>query len=266
MEHMALGLVLLAATLATGNPPRHQDHGAIVEVPLDMAPNSFDDQYRGCSRRTGELLVELNRTEFAKKNVYAEAWTLAITEWRSRQSRQGHIPQTPALRMEQAVALLTYTQQGRLYKEFNVAVREAGRSREQYLDGFHFKTLHFLLSEALRLLRDTQTRRCHHVYRGVRGIRFITQKGQTIRFGQFTSSSLDYNRAQFFGNDTFFSVVSCYGVAIQKYSYFPSEEEVLIPPFEVFEVTAVVHNGDRAHIHLCSYNTSSTYNCVLAKG
>ncbi|XP_010132214.1 PREDICTED: GPI-linked NAD(P)(+)--arginine ADP-ribosyltransferase 1, partial [Buceros rhinoceros silvestris] len=147
----------------------------------------------------------------------------------------------------------------------NAAVRKAGRSHEQYLDGFHFKTLHFLLSEALRLLRDAPTHRCHRVYRGVRNIRFTAQKGQTIRFGQFTSTSLDYDRAWSFGNDTFFSVETCYGVPIQDYSYFPSEEEVLIPPFEVFEVTGVIHNGDRAHIHLHSYNTSSTYNCVLAK-
>ncbi|XP_009462411.1 PREDICTED: GPI-linked NAD(P)(+)--arginine ADP-ribosyltransferase 1, partial [Nipponia nippon] len=121
MEHLALGLVLLAGTLATGSPLHRRDLKSVKEMALDMVPTSFDDQYWGCSRMMEEELKELNRTEFANNSVYAEAWTKATTEWRNR---RGHFAQAPALRPEHAIALLAYTQQGPLFRVFNAAVRE----------------------------------------------------------------------------------------------------------------------------------------------
>ncbi|XP_074775687.1 GPI-linked NAD(P)(+)--arginine ADP-ribosyltransferase 1 isoform X2 [Athene noctua] len=262
MGHLALGLVLLAGTLAASSPPRRRDLGPLQEAALDMAPNSFDDQYRGCSRLMEEELEELNRTEIAINSVYAEAWTHAAAQWRTQ---QGHVPRPPALQPEHAVALLAYTTQEPLYREFNAAVREAGRSREKYLGAFHFKVLHFLLTEALRVLREAQPRRCHHVCRGVPGIRFSAQQHQSVRFGQFTSTSLQYGICQQFGQDTIFWVETCYGAHIRNFSFYPGEEEVLIPPFEIFEVTNVTHHGNGALIQLRSRDTRSTYNCELVK-
>ncbi|KAF1493515.1 Erythroblast NAD(P)(+)--arginine ADP-ribosyltransferase, partial [Megadyptes antipodes antipodes] len=266
MERLALGLVLLAGTLATSSPLRRRDLNSIKEVELDMVLTSFDDQYRGCSRMMEEELEELNRTEFAN-SIYAEAWTHAATEWRNR---QGRVPQLRVLRPEQEVALLAYTMSGSLsdplYKKFNKAVREAGCSRREYLDTFHFKALHFLLTKALHALQDAQPRRCYRVYRGIRDIRFTAWPGQSIRFGQFASSSFVKEKAQqSFGQDTFFSVETCYGVPIRDFSFFPNEEEVLIPPFEIFEVTDVARDGDRALIHLRSQDAHSNHNCEWVK-
>uniref|UniRef100_A0A663M3K0 NAD(P)(+)--arginine ADP-ribosyltransferase n=1 Tax=Athene cunicularia TaxID=194338 RepID=A0A663M3K0_ATHCN len=248
MGHLALGLVLLAGTLAASSPPRQRDLDPLQEVALDMAPNSFDDQYRGCSHLMEEELEELNRTEIAINNIYAKAWTHAAAEWRIR---QGHVPRPPALRPEHAVALLAYTTQEPLYREFNAAVREV---------------LHFLLTEALRVLREAQPRRCHRVYRGVPGICFSAQQHQSMRFGQFTSTSLQYNISQLFGQDTIFLVETCYGAHISNFSSFPGEEEVLIPPFKSFEVTDVAHHGNGALIQLRSRDARSTCNCELVKG
>ncbi|KAM6144693.1 LOW QUALITY PROTEIN: erythroblast NAD(P)(+)--arginine ADP-ribosyltransferase-like [Phoenicopterus ruber ruber] len=261
MEHLALGLVLLTGTLATSSPPHRRGLNPIKEVALDRAPSSFDDQYQGCSRLMEQELQELNRTEFANNSVYAKAWTLAAAEW---QSRQGRVPQPRVLRPEQAVALLAYTMESPLYEAFNAAVREAGRSREEYLGAFHFKALHFLLTQALQA-PDAQRRRCHRVYRGVRGIHFTARHRQSIRFGRFTSTSLRKESTWPFGHDTFFSVETCYGVPIGVYSFYPEEEEVLIPPFESFEVTNITRDGDRALIQLRSQAASSTYNCELVK-
>ncbi|XP_075577370.1 GPI-linked NAD(P)(+)--arginine ADP-ribosyltransferase 1 [Pelecanus crispus] len=263
MAHLALGLVLLAGTLAAGSPLRRRDPNHVTEVVLDMARNSFDDRYQGCRRMMEEELEELNRTEFNNNKVYATAWTLASDTWRSQQSR---VPQPPVLLPpNQAIALLAYTMQDPLYQAFNAAVREAGRSHKEYLHNFHFKVLHFLLSEALRALRDAQPHRCHDVYRGVQGIRFATQHHQSIRFGQFTSTSLEINTMERFGQDTIFSVQTCYGVPIGRFSFFPGEEEVLIPPFEVFEVTNVTRKRDSTVIQLRAQDTLSTYNCEFVK-
>ncbi|KAF1642898.1 Erythroblast NAD(P)(+)--arginine ADP-ribosyltransferase, partial [Eudyptes chrysocome] len=262
MERLALGLVLLAGTLATSSPLRRRDLKSIKEVALDMAPDSFDDQYQGCSRTMEEKLQELNRTEFANNSIYAEAWTHAATEWRKW---QGRVPQLQVLRPEQEIALLAYTwngsRSGPLHKPFNKAVCTAGRS----LDTFHFKALHFLLTKALHALQDALPRCCYCVYRGIEGIRFTAQPGQSMRFGYFASSSFLKKNAERFGLDTIFSVETCYGVPIRDFSFFPNEEEVLIPPFEIFNVTNVARDGNRALIHLRSQDARSNYNCEWVK-
>ncbi|KAM4851086.1 GPI-linked NAD(P)(+)--arginine ADP-ribosyltransferase 1 isoform X2 [Urocitellus parryii] len=166
------------------------------ETPLDMAPASFDDQYTGCAAAMMAALTDLNHTEFQTNKVYAEGWALANSQWQERQA-WGSVwglsptrlpPPPPGFRDEHGVALLAYTANSPLHKEFNAAVREAGRSRAHYLHHFSFKTLHFLLTEALQLLgRGQRSPQCRQVYRGVHGLRFRPAgPGATTR-----SASLD---------------------------------------------------------------------------
>ncbi|NWV01118.1 NARE ribosyltransferase, partial [Upupa epops] len=260
MNQLAASLMLLVATLASGSPALSD---AIEEVALDMASSSFDDQYRGCGRWMQEELAELNDTEFSLNPLYAEAWTVATREWRSR---RGH----RALRPELAVAILAYTWDGALFRAFNAAVREAGSSRQRYLGSFHFKVLHFLLSEALRVLRRTPSyqlgyqrgyQRCYQVYRGVKGVRFSGRRDQLVRLGHFTSASLREESARGFGQDTLFRLESCYGVPVRDFSFFAAEEEVLVPPYEVFQVANASRRGAGVTIELRSAGAFSAYNC-----
>ena len=184
-------------------------------------------------------------------------------EWRNR---WGRADRPPALRRDQATAMLAYTMEGKLYHQFNNATRGDGISRQHYLRSFPFKTLHFLLSRALHTLRESQPQQCYNVYRGVKGTRFTAQQGQVVRFGQFTSTSLKEKVAEGFGIDTFFFVNTCYGVPIMEFSDYPDENEVLIPPCEQFEVTTVTYKNGRSEIHLHSRGMYSTYNCEFVKG
>ncbi|NXH39354.1 NRT2 ribosyltransferase, partial [Dicaeum eximium] len=218
LDPLVWTLALLAMPVATT---------AIRVVPLDMAWASFDDQYRGCRHAMAALLPALNHLEFQQNPLFARVWVKAAAQWWSRGP-----PVTP-LSPAQAIAIMTFTMKD-TYKEFNDAVHVAGRSRRQYRDNFHFKTLHFLLTDALATLRDARGPRCHHVFRGVRGVRFEARRGDTVRFGRFTSTSLHKEIAQQFGTDTMFQVQTRQGVDIREFSSNPSEEEVLIPPFETF--------------------------------
>ncbi|NXV81632.1 NARE ribosyltransferase, partial [Atlantisia rogersi] len=225
---------------------------------LDMASNSFDDQYLGCSDKMEEELQELNRTEFESNKIYAAAWKKASA------MLQGHTSQPSVLKPAQAIALMAYTlETPSLYLNFNSAVRQAGHSREQYLHNFQFKAMHFLLTKALQALRKRG--QCYNVYRGVKKV-FTAQPGDTVRFGQFASTSLNKNCAESFGMGTIFSVQTCYGVPIWDFSYFATEKEVLIPPFEAFEVTSVTHKGNSARIELQSQGMHSNYNCEFVRG
>ncbi|NWU10317.1 NRT2 ribosyltransferase, partial [Cephalopterus ornatus] len=249
MELLPLVLVPLAANLATG----------IEDVALDMAPDSFDDQYQGCRSEMLKALPKLNSTEFSSNSVYATAWAKAAASWNK--------PLGSLQRWEQAIALRAYSMNTELYKEFNAAVRTAGRARQEYLDKFTFKVVHFLLTEALDDLWDAQTHpRCLHVYRGVRGIRFTAKPGDIVRFGQFTSTSLNQTVAKRFGTDTFFELHTCHGAAIWDFSFYPRQQEVLVPPFETFNVTSVTRQGDKIHIQLRPHGMHSNYNCAYSSG
>nr|XP_054495800.1 NAD(P)(+)--arginine ADP-ribosyltransferase 2-like [Agelaius phoeniceus] len=246
MALLAHTLALLAMTMATV---------AIKVVPLDMAQDSFDDQYWGCGPAMTKALPALYKFEFQKNPLFAKTWVKAEAEWHKRGS-----PVSPLASPKQAIAVMAYTMKY-LYKEFNAAVHVAGRSHQEYRNNFHFKTLHFLLTQALVTLRHAQNGQCRHVFRGVRDVHFKARPGQRVRFGQFTSTSLSKEVAQHYGTDTILQLHTCHGVDIHAFSYDPSSREVLIPPYETFQVTQVIWDGKRTWMWLRSAGTFSKYNC-----
>ncbi|POI20086.1 hypothetical protein CIB84_016168, partial [Bambusicola thoracicus] len=264
MELLALCWVLLAGTLlstsAASSALQEGDLGPIMKQ-MDMALNSFDDQYEGCEVSMWDEIEEVNHTEFSRNSFYADTWKKAAKEWQKRCRRPADCPQ---LRPEQAIAVLAYTAASRMCARFNAATRQGGRTHEDYLHSYHFKTLHFLLTQALLDLRASQPR-CYYVYRGVRGIRFMARRGMSVRFGQFTSSSRSKKATEKFGQDTLFVMKTCYGVPIKQLSFIEEEDEVLIPPFEVFEVTNFSNVNGRTKIRLRSKEKMSTHNCELLK-
>ncbi|KAM7037557.1 NAD(P)(+)--arginine ADP-ribosyltransferase 2-like [Passerculus sandwichensis] len=248
MAPLAHTLALLAMTVATV---------AITMVTLDMAQNSFDDQYLNCGPAMTEALPALNGSEFQENKKFSQAWVKATAEWQKRGSSSS--PLSPA----QAIALMAYKMND-VFREFNEAMRTAGRSCQEYRYNFHFKTLHFLLTQALQRLRCPN--KCLDVFRGVRTVQFNVTPGEKVRLSQFTFLSLDKTVAQRYGTDTMFEVHTCHGADIQKFSFNQSEKEVLIPPFETFAVTKVTREGKKVHIELRSTGNSSNYNCEWLRG
>ncbi|XP_071437963.1 erythroblast NAD(P)(+)--arginine ADP-ribosyltransferase-like [Pithys albifrons albifrons] len=249
MKLLPLVLVLLAGTLATG----------IEEIVLDMAPNSFDDHYLNCRPEMWKKLPVLHLSEVFSNSLYAQVWAEAAAK-RPR-------PLGTLQRREEAIALLAYSMRSGLYREFNTAVREGGRSLEHYLNNFNYKVMHFLLTEALGDLRKNKSHpACLHVYRGIKNISFTAKPGQIIRFGQFASSSLNKTRSEKFGTDTFFELDTCHGAKIEDFSAFPGQKEVLIPPFETFRVTRVSDTKNGTYIQLSSHGVHSKYSCAWLQG
>ncbi|XP_030920964.1 erythroblast NAD(P)(+)--arginine ADP-ribosyltransferase-like [Geospiza fortis] len=199
MALLAQTLALLAVTVATTG---------IEGVTLDMAPDSFDDQYQDCGPAMAEALSTLNRSELQQNPLFAQAWTKATAEWHKRGS-----PVSPLASPAHAIALMAYTMDD-LYREFNAAVRTAGRSSQEYRDNFHFKTLHFLLTDALATLRDAQKGQCRDAFLKVCGTRFEAQLGDTVRFGLFMPMFPSKQIGECPG-ETMLELRTCHGVELQ---------------------------------------------------
>uniref|UniRef100_A0A8C3Q3P9 NAD(P)(+)--arginine ADP-ribosyltransferase n=1 Tax=Geospiza parvula TaxID=87175 RepID=A0A8C3Q3P9_GEOPR len=250
MVPLAQTLALLAMAMATM---------AVDAIPLDMAPDSFDDQYKGCGPAMKAALLTLSWSEFEQNKKFAEVWAKAVAEWQS----QG--PSVSPLSPDQATAIMAFSMDGLTKSMFNDAVRVAGRSRQEYLDNFHFKTLHFLLTDALATLRDAQKGQCRDAFLKVCGTRFEAQLGDTVRFGLFMPVFPSKQIGECPG-ETMLELRTCHGVELQFSSEQPDEKVVLIPPFETFKVTQYTQEGDKTQIQLQSTGTFSKYNCEWLGG
>ncbi|KAM3679412.1 erythroblast NAD(P)(+)--arginine ADP-ribosyltransferase-like [Ammospiza maritima maritima] len=244
MAPLAQTLALLSMAMATM---------AVDVIPLDMAQGSFDDQYQGCGPAMTEALPALNNSEFEQNEKFAEVWVKAAAEWQSRG------PPVSPLSPDQATAIMAFSMR-RFSRMFNEAMRVAGRSSQEYRDNFHFKTQHFLLTDALATLRDTQKGQCQDTFLKVCNTRFEAQRGDTVRFGLFVPMFLSKPIGDC-SNATMLEVHTCHGVEIQFYSKYLEEKVVLIPPFETFKVTQYTREGDKTQIQLQSTGTYSKYNC-----
>ncbi|KAK6468576.1 erythroblast NAD(P)(+)--arginine ADP-ribosyltransferase-like [Huso huso] len=215
-------------------------------IPMDLAEDALDDQYQGC-RET--MLKNINTThlpsELNKNPALRKAWKIAQRETKRQRHKE--------LSLEQATAIYVYTMDDNdVYSAFNTAVRTGGTNYTE----FPFKAWHFYLTDALKRLRSNKEK-CYKVYRGV-NLTFTTAADNIVRFGQFASTSLKKNKAKEFGEKTLFTIRTCLGVRIEKYSAFNTEKEVLIPPFERFKV--IVVRGNKIQLEHIK-KKKSNFNC-----
>ncbi|XP_059191454.1 NAD(P)(+)--arginine ADP-ribosyltransferase 2-like [Centropristis striata] len=203
----------------------------LIRIPLSLFPDSIDDMYYSCSEK---MLIKVKRhylprsTREGLNSTYTKLCALKAMQNQDVYDR---------LSLNHFKALCAYTAGS--YDGLNQAVR---RGRASYKTSFEFHALHFLLSDAIRLLKVNQ-RSCHTSYRRS-NLLFCGELGQTIRFGSFASSSLNKDLRQF-GRRTCFEIHTCFGAYLKDYSEFSSDEdEVLIPPHEMFKIVSVDMSGE----------------------
>ncbi|KAK9978447.1 hypothetical protein ABG768_020198 [Culter alburnus] len=236
-----------------------QDHraAAVKIYPLNMALNSVDDQYKGCS----ENMTHLVKTKYLEKEMSASAEFNKT--W--QEGEENATKPEDNLQQIHSVAIHVYTNKdSKVYSNFTSATRT---DKQKYKEGtFKWYSLHFLLTEAIQILKKTQNR-CYVTYRGT-NVQFDVQNKE-VRLSSFSSSSLDRKVIQGFGNKSCFEIYTCEGANLTKYSKYPDEKEVLIPPYETFKVTAVRNRTDQPDLWcetvfvLNSTGKTSDLNCAL---
>ncbi|KAK7168291.1 hypothetical protein R3I94_002368 [Phoxinus phoxinus] len=206
-----------------------QDHSAAAGqiFPLDMAPNSVDDSYSGCRQKMAHLV----KTKYLKKEINNSA------KFKYYWQNSENIVKFPKdhLTRNQLIAIHVYTGKY-VYRQFNEDTRY-GKNHYKH-NTYKWYSLYFLLTEAVQILKKTHNK-CYYTYRGntVEFNKNVLNK--EIRFGSFTSSSLDRKVTQGFGTKSCFEIYTCESADVAKYSQYPYIKEVLIPPYEKFKVTAV---------------------------
>ncbi|XP_071989734.1 ecto-ADP-ribosyltransferase 5-like [Engystomops pustulosus] len=229
---------------------------------LDFNTNSFDDQYIGCSNQYEmDLMPKILTWEKSFNVAFGLAWDRAAQKW-NRLKRKVRLPSD--FRDEFGIATIVYTtdwpEGSPIYKELNGNVSMAGRSRRHYVMDFHYKALHFYLTRALQVLRR-HSKRQTKTYKVFRGIDKSLQVSEVedLRFGRFTSSSRNFEVAKGYSDGLFFEMTTCFGVDIHRISFFPEEQEVLIPVAEKFRF---VEKSGATYVLDSTCELCSHFNCT----
>ncbi|XP_051987629.1 NAD(P)(+)--arginine ADP-ribosyltransferase 2-like isoform X2 [Xyrauchen texanus] len=222
--------------------------------PLDMANKSVDDKYDDCRKETSDLVyTSLLKNEIDENPTYKDAWEEGKT-----------YAKTPAdnLTMNHSIAIYVYTAR-KVYADFNNAGRSGKHNYKRRL--YKWRSLQFLLTEVIQILNETQNQ-CHLTYRRTKVEFDKDVLNKEVRFGSFTSSSLNETAIKNFGNVSCFEIETCEGAYVANYSAHAEEEEVLIPPYEKFNVTDIKNNSWCKTVYvLKSLGTKSDLNCIVAK-
>ncbi|XP_040891210.1 erythroblast NAD(P)(+)--arginine ADP-ribosyltransferase-like [Toxotes jaculatrix] len=202
------------------------------DIPLSMVEDSVDDMYFGCNEAMMKMVSQKYSGEMYME-PFSRVWREAKVCAEKKQIHKGD----EALTTAHLEAICVYTSD-QLYKMFNDAVRT---NRSVYGSSFEFHSLHFLLTSAIQILNNYY---CHTAYRRT-SVRFSGQVNQRVRFGSFTSSSYNTDLTDF-GSETCFKIKTCTGAFLKDYSTFgDAEAEVLIPPYEVFNITQKIEDQQK---------------------
>ncbi|KAI1887600.1 hypothetical protein AGOR_G00191970 [Albula goreensis] len=225
----------------------------VDSVKMDMSPSAVDDQFLKC--RDGMLqkvLGGLLQQELRANSKFQKAWDKTVCD---SSIPNGTVQHTKALAM--------YTHEVKEFStEFDTAVQSQGGNASSY-EGFPFKALHFLLTDALRLLGGKGCGTvCHHSRN-----KYEVSEGAEVRFGRFIAVTSSCDDSETHDGGTLFEITSCTAVQVDNHACDPEEVDMLIQPFEVFKVLDVADNKidkyRRIRLNHTRTESYSNHDCYL---
>lgn len=169
--------------------------------------------------------------------------------------------------MEHTAALRAYTTGDTSFtKAFDDAVQTQGANVSTYQDDFHFKSLHFLLTDSMRLLSQ---KTCKTVYDFADNIQ-KAQKGSTVRFGRFNlvHSNFQSLTEVDIDGEVILNITSCFFAELGENICSTETDRVLLSPVEEFTVEDVKqqtfeHDTTFTMIVLKHFRVYSMHNCYI---
>ncbi|XP_019718211.1 T-cell ecto-ADP-ribosyltransferase 1-like [Hippocampus comes] len=220
---------------------------------LDMAPNAVDTLYEGCRKDTMEKLIrsDVLQQELSQDINFQKAWSEKCSTL------------LPGGVKEHTAALLAFANGGQAFKKaFNDAVETMGVNVSTYEDHFHYKSLHFLLTDAMSLVKP---KTCKNVYR-MSEMDYDVEKGARVRFGRFTSVQSDVSMKEDVEDGVYFNITTCFFVTLEGFCGL-TEDLAILSPAEEFTVEDVKQggNGDYTEIILKHSNLKATHKCYISR-
>ncbi|KAJ0055714.1 hypothetical protein NL108_009970 [Boleophthalmus pectinirostris] len=201
-------------------------------IELSMMNQSIDDMFSNCIDKMATQVQEVYFPREIQISPFRDAWkkatSCALKKLETLQTK------SKELTINHTKALCIYTLESpKVYEQLNTALRTGAPNYNT--TAFQYHALYFWITSALQIMNSCQTtyRRTKNVYNGI--------VNTTMRFGNLASSSLRPNMNDIiFGSVTCFHIKTCLGAYIGNFSTYPSEEEVLIPPYETFKIIKIV--------------------------
>ncbi|XP_037119264.1 T-cell ecto-ADP-ribosyltransferase 1 isoform X2 [Syngnathus acus] len=197
---------------------------------LDMAPNAVDLLYEGCRDDTMEKLIrsDVLQQELSQDVGFSTAWSDKCSML------------LPGGTKEHTSALLAFINGNHAFKKaFDDAVETMGVNASTYEEHFHYKSLHFLLTDAMSLVRQ---KRCKNVYR-VSETEYKVEKGVRVRFGRFTTVQTDLSIKEDVDGGVYFNITTCFYISLEGFCKL-TEDVAILSPTEEFTVEDVKPGGD----------------------
>ncbi|XP_053346892.1 ecto-ADP-ribosyltransferase 4-like isoform X3 [Clarias gariepinus] len=199
---------------------------------LDMASNAVDDAFSQCRDKMLKAVTEpdgLLQKELNASKEFKDLW--------SKHSGvcNKNIPGGTFYHID---ALQAYANSdSKFRKTFNDLVYSKGST---YKETFPFKSLHFLLTDSLRLLNRSNL--CKTVFYATSNS-YTARIGNEVRFGKFIKAiitlSSETEVVELEGGGTLFNITSCSVVNVEENTCKSEEVQCLISPTEVFKVQKV---------------------------
>ncbi|XP_062386822.1 GPI-linked NAD(P)(+)--arginine ADP-ribosyltransferase 1-like [Sardina pilchardus] len=222
---------------------------------MDLAPDAVDDAYSACREQMLQKVLAKDgilQTELSKDSVFKSAWNAS----------QGCDKTISGGQREHTQALQSFVNFRDLPKKVNKAVKTQGGNVDIYTNQFQYKSLHFLLMDAMRLLNKTE---CRTVFSST--FDDITAvKGADVRFGTFVSAEGDRSSAEegCYDGGTLFNITTWSVINVESNVCRSEETTMLISPVELFKVVDVNTNTEcEREIVLTSLGFKSDHDCYL---
>uniref|UniRef100_A0A3P8QN02 NAD(P)(+)--arginine ADP-ribosyltransferase n=1 Tax=Astatotilapia calliptera TaxID=8154 RepID=A0A3P8QN02_ASTCA len=217
--------------------------------------------YKGCRDEAMKKFIESDvlKQELNNSEGFQKAWNKSIECSKP----------IPGGRKEHSAALSVYLKGDRPFiNTLNKAIETMGGNVSIYENHFHFKSLHFLLMDSMRLLKPKE---CKNFYVLLSG-QNQPQKGSTVRFPSFTLAHSNYEEPNNYYDlfeDIILNIKSCFFVSLEEHTCTKAGDTFLLSPAEVFTVDGVnskaVEDGEEyVEIVLKHSGLKSSHNLLAA--
>jgi hypothetical protein len=195
-------------------------------------------------------ILQLLQEELCTNTIYGNIWNKA-------RYSNNELKYPSSLPRECHIALIAYTMEGPLYKDFNAKLRLLKNASDW--KNFNYKSLYALLARSIHGIDNNPSVTPRYFYRAMscRPEALNFEVGDYIYPSQFLSCSVNKEVAVRFMGDEQATLITFHGgplaaCGIANHSVHPEEEEILVFPWSTFEVTKIHRSASEDVISLRS--------------